>query len=378
MPNHKQIALGLGALLVSFGLSACSQVQGERTVLESGSEKTTIIANTDAIKPQKGAAKIAQVMENFEGYGWFDKATIVGYQYASSVFGDDRGLVYKSTASQENKHFDGFVGKPELATLSLDGTKLALVKEGSGRKKPLYILDLVSGKTLKYDSGMLYTPWQFNWFTDGSGGALTPMDNEKNMLSLLDKSGRFTETLIGYTPKKQQGESYISLGTTLGRKDQDIYFLVYSDDSGIYRYNLDQKKSEQVLALDTVSQFATAPNQDYLALTSFKKSGSGSDLFIYNLKGEKVYELYKALNFNHLVWSSDGKSLAFEAIESSGESSLYLANMETGQTHFLGTYKGYSIKQAAFNPEGNQLMVTYTNQLTDTNRVDTQILWLDE
>lgn len=375
MPKQSYIGLALTAAVLSTALAGCSVKEG-RSVIENGGQTTTVIESTDAIKPQKGAAKLIQTLENFEGYGWFDQSTIIGYQFASSVFGDDRGLAFKNLQTNESRLFEGYSGKPQLASLSLDGTKLALVKEGTGRQKPLVLLDLVKQSTLSYESGMHYAPWQFNWFEDGSGAALTPVDSQKNRLSLLDSEGHFTEQLMGYTPKQQQGERYISLGTTLGKQGQSLYFLVYSDDPGIYQFNLETQLSQQVLAMETISQFALAPKQPYMALTSFKKSGSGSELFIYSLEGKKVYELYKALNFSQLVWSANGKALVFEAIEANGESNLYLADMETGQTHFLGAYKGYSIKQMAFNPSSDQLMVTYVNLLSEADRIDTQILQL--
>lgn len=378
MPKHMKHIVGLGLIATSLVLSGCESQMPTKTVIKSEHETTTVIDSTDAIKPQKGAAKIIQTIENFEGYGWVDDKNVIGYQFSSSVFGDDRGLVYKSLSDQENVLFKAFDGKPQIASLSQDGLKLAVVKEGTGRKKPLFILDLDSQKVFSYESSMLYTPWQFNWFEDGTGAALTPLDSQKNMLSLLDASGGFSEFLIGYTPKKLSGESYISLGTTLGKRGQDIYFLVYSDDAGIYKRSLTSGQTEQVLSLETASQFALAPRQDYMAVTSFKKSGTGSELLVYNLKGEKVFDLYKALNFNQLVWSKDGNTLVFEAIETSGESSLYAANMTTGQTHFLGSYTGYSIKQVTFNQASDQLMVTYVNQLMNLDRVDTQILALND
>lgn len=367
----------LSLALIGLSLVDCGSEVGRSTVSKDG-ETTTIIESTDAIKPQKGAAKLEKTLENFEGYGWFNGATLVGYQYAKSVFGDDRGIAYLNIESGNVEYFKAFSSKPQMTGLSLDGTRLALVKEGSGRNNPLVILDLAQQHVTHYKSSMIFTPWQFNWFEDGSGGTLTPIDSSQNRLSLVGADGKMTEMDLTYSPKKSQGESYISLGTGLGKRGEDIYFLVYSDDPGIYKYNLKAQVSSQVLAQETVSQFAIAHQQGYMAIASFKKSGTGSELLVYNLAGKQIYELHKALNFNRIIWSADGNALVFEAIESSGESSLYLANMQTGQTHFLGSYKGYSIKQLALNPEGNQLMVSFVNHMAETERIDTQVLGLSQ
>lgn len=365
--------VGIG--LLGLSLIGCTPGQG-RTVIEQNGETTTVIDSSDAIRPQKGAAKLQQTLENFEGYGWFDQSTVVGYQYSDSLFGDDRGIAYRPLKGEATRFFEGFSGKPEMVGLSLEGTKLALVKEGSGRDKPLMVLDLVTQKSLSYPNGMGFTPWQFNWFEDGSGAALTPIDSQTNQLSVIDPQGNLTQLPLSYSPKKRQGEGYISLGTALGKRGDYLYFLVYSDDSGIYRYNLKDQTSTQVLAQDTVSQFALAPKQDYMAITSFKKSGTGSELTLYSLEGKLLYPLYKALNFGKLLWSPEGEALIFEAIETSGDSSLYLANLQTGQSQFLGSYKGYSIKQLAFSPSGDQLMVSFINGLTEAKRIDTQIFSL--
>lgn len=365
----------LGFTILGLVLSGCDAVKDNRLVIHQEGETTVVISNTDAIKPQKGAVKATEVVENFVGYDFYSEDELVGYKYSKSIFGDDRGLyrwqIGAEEASQKNKL--PFADNPKVLKLSADKSKMFYVPEKTSGTKQIQIYDFLKKQDMAFSMPLADYFWTYSWYLDGRGGALAATSSEAYTYVEYDGNRSFTSYEI--KPQTGEGETYAYIETNVFKRQGKLYYWQYGKNEGLKAYDLSSHESENVLSSKNVSQFVSSKDEKYLALTRYVE-GLGHKLDVYDFETKKTQSIYSATLISNLTWNEAGNAIAFASVEKDGEVGLYYADLQKSQTVYLGTYPGQGVRQMAFSPSGNKLMVAFLNATGEDTTWETQVLTL--
>lgn len=364
--------------LFSLLLSGCSGKDLSRYLVRDNGETTVVIENTDNITPEKGAVLSIKRISNFMAYDFLSEETLLGYKYASTLFGEDRGVVLWDVNEGKTEKTLPFELSPRQLKLSPDKKKLLYIPDQTGGSKSFTVYNLEDNQKSEYNLNQADYFWAFNWFSDNTGGVVVSTSSQDYKLYTLDTLQKLNVSNVQL--KNKENEFTYIIDNSLSKKDSTYSVAVGGLTGGLYQLAEDSGKFHLEPTSETlsISQVSTSASGHKTVVNTFEASGTGQKLWLLSPEGKRQTELYKANYFVNLAWSKDEEKLAFTAVEADGRIALYLADLGSGQVNFLGEYPGYGASTLAFSPNGSKLLMTYLNSNDEDAIWETQLLTIDQ